>query len=53
MSHASKMNELDDRLDFVGLGQDARQALTELQPIIEFAVKGSLDVFYEKITKHP
>ncbi|MBB3569516.1 globin-coupled sensor protein [Rhizobium sp. BK491] len=53
MVRASKMDKLDDRLDFVGLGQDARQALAELQPTIESAVKGSLDTFYEKITKHP
>lgn len=44
---------LKDRLDFIGIDDDARRALAEAAPIISEAVAAALDAFYVKATRHP
>lgn len=44
---------LKDRLDFIGIDDDARRALAEAAPIITEAVAAALDAFYVKATRHP
>jgi methyl-accepting chemotaxis protein len=54
MSNAqTKTATLNDRLDFVGLGQAQRRSLAALAPVITASLNGALDVFYAKARAHP
>ncbi|WP_117192928.1 globin-coupled sensor protein [Rhizobium terrae] len=44
---------LNERLDFVGLGEEQRRHLAEVRPVIKEAVGGSLDAFYRKVKANP
>jgi len=50
---ASKTKQLNERLDFVGLGSDERAALAKAKPVISAALDGALDAFYSKATANP
>ena len=44
---------LQERLDFIGIDQDARKRLSALKPLISEAVGPALALFYEKVRKTP
>ncbi|HTO31120.1 MAG TPA: globin-coupled sensor protein [Pararhizobium sp.] len=45
--------QLNERLDFVGLGAEERQILAKAQPVISASLDSALDKFYAKATAHP
>lgn len=51
--HHSERSHLDERLDFVGIGQQEKKALSALSETITKALDGTLDRFYAKATKNP
>ena len=53
MPDFSKISDLRDRLEFVGLDADQRRSLAEVRPIIASSIVASLDIFYSKASKHP
>src|SRR5260370_16853758 len=44
---------LNDRLEFMGMDQNARAALRNLQPLIDKSVGPALDAFYDKVKATP
>jgi methyl-accepting chemotaxis protein len=48
----TKDNGVADRLDFVGLDQEARESLTSMAPLIDRGVAEALEIFYAKATTH-
>jgi methyl-accepting chemotaxis protein len=44
---------LAERLDFIGMDGSTRAALSALQPLIEHAIGGALEVFYDKLASTP
>jgi methyl-accepting chemotaxis protein len=46
-------SDLNERLDFVGLGEEQRRRLAEVRPIVKAAIGDALDVFYRKSKSHP
>jgi methyl-accepting chemotaxis protein len=53
MTRTNTANDINDRLDFVNLDEDARRALLETKPVIASAVSAALEIFYAKATTHP
>lgn len=53
MNQKSKIADLQDRLEFVGLDADQRRSLSAIQPIIASSIGAALDVFYAKASRHP
>ncbi|WP_313615825.1 globin-coupled sensor protein [Agrobacterium sp.] len=51
--HHHAHNQLQERLDFVGLDNRQRAALAELSTVIAASLDGALDVFYSKARVHP
>ncbi len=51
--HQSSQSLLDERLEFVGIGQQEKSALSDLSSTIAQALDGALDRFYAKATKNP
>ncbi len=45
--------QLNERLDFVGLGAEERAILAKAQPVISASLDSALDKFYVKATAHP
>ncbi len=44
---------LNERLDFIGLNQQARAALSKLQPLIQKSIGAALEAFYDKVKANP
>ena len=44
---------LSERLDFIGLNQQARAVLSKLQPLIQKSIGPALGAFYEKVKTNP
>ncbi|AXV17039.1 globin-coupled sensor protein [Neorhizobium sp. SOG26] len=53
MSDQNRKNDLDDRLEFAGIGPEQRRQLAAIQPIVKQAADSALDVFYRKVKAHP
>ncbi|SMF09057.1 methyl-accepting chemotaxis protein [Xaviernesmea oryzae] len=53
MSSAEEKRELQKRLDFVGLDQEARAALRRLAPVINAGLPAALGALYKKIQSTP
>ncbi|MCC2611717.1 globin-coupled sensor protein [Neorhizobium sp. Rsf11] len=53
MSSAEEKRELQKRLDFVGLDQEARATLRRLDPVISASLAPGLDAFYKKVQSTP
>lgn len=52
MQHHAR-NQLQERLDFVGLDNRQRTALADLSSVIAASLDGALDIFYGKARVHP
>ncbi len=46
-------DSLRERLDFIGMDQRARAALTKLQPLLRQSIGPALEVFYDKVKATP
>ena len=46
-------DSLQERLDFIGLDQKAREALRELRPFLGQALQPALAAFYDKVRVTP
>jgi methyl-accepting chemotaxis protein len=44
---------LNERLDFIGMDQPARETLRQLQPLVEKSIGAALDAFYGKVKATP
>ncbi len=53
MSDQNRKNDLDERLDFAGIGTEQRRHLAAVQPVVKGAVGPALDAFYRKVKTHP
>ena len=53
MTEPNHRADLKSRLEFAGLGEEQRQHLTKLRPVIKEAVGGALDDFYRKVKNNP
>jgi len=49
----SKVAEIQDRLDFIGLDSKVREILRSSKDIILSALPASMDAFYERVRSHP
>ena len=49
MNESRQKNDLMERLDFAGLGEQQRRTLATLQPLIKQTVGAALDAFYGKV----
>ncbi len=54
MAHpAGSQDSLKERLDFIGLDQEAREVLRELKPFLSQALQSALAAFYDKVRVTP
>ncbi|MBW6423616.1 globin-coupled sensor protein [Rhizobium sp. XQZ8] len=49
MTDQTNRADLNERLDFIGLGEEQRRHLAEIRPVLKEAVGPTLDAFYKKI----
>ncbi|MDE1160073.1 MAG: globin-coupled sensor protein [Neorhizobium sp.] len=53
MNDRNSTADLNDRLNFAGIGEEQRRLLAEIRPIVRGSVGGALDTFYAKAKVHP
>ncbi|MFB9951541.1 globin-coupled sensor protein [Rhizobium puerariae] len=53
MKDQKQKADLNERLEFVGLGEEQRRHLSEIQPVIRNALGATLDAFYRKMKAQP